>query len=131
MRISDWSSDVCSSDLDQMLDRGDRGVGHDAMAEVEDMGTIGERRKDAVDRRIERAAPRDERERIEIALDRKMRRQGGVGPGRIDRLVDPDRIDAGLIGIGAQLAPGALRKADDRRFELRRTSGRERVWPYV
>src|SRR3546814_6958016 len=35
--------------------------------------------------------PRDERERIEIALDRKMRRQGGVGPGRIDRLVDPDR----------------------------------------
>src|SRR3546814_1260679 len=101
-----------------MLDMGDRGVGHDAMAEVEDMGTIGERRKDAVDRRIERAAARDERERVEIALDRKMRRQGRVGPYRIDRLVDPDRIHPGLIGIGAQLAAGALRKADRKSTRL-------------
>src|SRR3546814_19298342 len=85
-----------------MLDMSDRRVGHDAMAEVEDMGTIGEGRKDAVDRRIERAAPRDERERVEIALHGKMRRQGGIGPDGIDRLVESDRIDPGLVGIRSE-----------------------------
>src|SRR3546814_20462713 len=59
-------------------------------------------------------------ERIGIALDRKMRRQGRVGPGLIDLLVDPDRIDPGLVGIGAQLAAGTLRKADDRRVGMQR-----------
>src|SRR3546814_5690211 len=36
--------------FDQMLDMRDRRVGPDAMAEVEDMGTIGEGRKDAIGR---------------------------------------------------------------------------------
>src|SRR3546814_14604240 len=57
--------------FDQMLDMRDRRVGHDAMAEVEDMGTIGEGRQDAVDRRIERAAPRDERERVELRSEER------------------------------------------------------------
>src|SRR3546814_12004754 len=83
MRISDWSSDVCSSDL-----------------------------KDAVDRRIERRAAGDERKRVEIALYRQMRWQRRVGPGGIDRLVEPDRIDPRLVGIGGELA---ARRSEERR----------------
>src|SRR6218665_3832499 len=60
---------------DQMLDMRDRRVGHDPMAEIEDMGTRRERRKDAVDRGVKRGAARNQRERIEIALHRELRRQ--------------------------------------------------------
>lgn len=85
-----------------MLDMRNRRVGHDAMAQIEDMGARRKGRKDAVDRSIERRAAGDERERIKIALHREMRWQDGIGPIRIDRLVEPDRIDAGFVGIGAR-----------------------------
>src|SRR3546814_3440824 len=86
-----------------MLDMGYGRVGHDAMAEIEDMGANGKSRKDAVDRRIERRAAGDERKRVEIALYRQMRWQRRVGPGGIDRLVEPNRIDPRLVGIGGEL----------------------------
>src|SRR3546814_10543655 len=98
-----------------MLDMGYGRVGHDAMAEIEDMGANGKSRKDAVDRRIESRAAGDERKRVEIALYRQMRWQRRVGQGGIDGLVEPDRIDPRLVGIGGELAARALRKADGRR----------------
>ena len=78
-----------------MFDMGDRRVGHDTMAEIEDMGARPESRKDAIDRNIKRFTAGDERERVEIALHWQMWRQRGIGPSGIDRLVESDRIDAG------------------------------------
>src|SRR3546814_18212068 len=89
---------------DQMLDMGYGRVGHDAMAEIEDMGANGKSRKDAVDRRIERRAAGDERKRVAIALYRQMPRPRRVGPGGIDRTRAPHRIHHPSVGIGAEAA---------------------------
>src|SRR3546814_16772733 len=83
-----------------MLDMGYGRVGHDAMAEIEDMEANGKSRKDAVDRRIERRAAGDERKRVEIALYRQLSWQRRVGPGRNERLVEPARIDHRRVDIG-------------------------------
>src|SRR3546814_14433936 len=88
---------------DQMLDMGYGRVGHDAMAEIEDMGANGKRRKDAVDRRIERRAAGDERKRVAIALYRQMRWQRPVAPGGTDRHDAPHRNDTRLVRIGGPL----------------------------
>src|SRR3712207_7247331 len=57
------------------LDMGDRGLGHDAVAEIEDEGPFRKRGEDVVHGRIERPAARDQRHRVEIALqDRKSTR---------------------------------------------------------
>src|SRR3546814_11076528 len=87
---------------DQMLDMGYGRVGHDAMAEIEDMGANGKSRKDAVDRRIERRAAGDERKAVEIALYRQMPWHRRVGPGGIDRLVHPDRQHDNGAGGGRE-----------------------------
>src|SRR3546814_18219642 len=54
MRISDWSSDVCSSDLRKLLrrrDNGERGIGCDANAEI-DLHSVGaDRHWDGLDAR--------------------------------------------------------------------------------
>ena len=55
---------------DQMFDMGYGRVGHDTMAEIEDMGPFGESCKDAIDRSVKSRAAGDQRERIKIALHR-------------------------------------------------------------
>src|SRR3546814_19965077 len=98
-----------------MLDMGDRRIGDDAMAEIEDMGARRKSRKDAVDRRIERLAARDERQRVEIALHRQMIGQGRIGPDGVDRFVQSAGIDPGPTTIGGEFTAPPFRKADQRR----------------
>ena len=74
------------------------------MAQVEDVGAVGERVKDSARCRAQSLAPGDQRQRIEIALDRQSGRKLLRRPGRIDRLVDSDRVDTGFIRIGTKLA---------------------------
>jgi hypothetical protein len=105
-----------------MLDMHDRRVGQYAVTEVEDMRPIGKGRADPVATALSSVSPPAiKRERIEIALNGQALGQGAFGPDRIDRLVDADRIDSRLAGIGGQLAAGALRKADDRYSRVPRT----------
>src|SRR5262249_29632004 len=53
---------------EHLLDMGDRRLRQDAVAQIEDEGLLRERRKHVVDRPIERGAPCQQRQRIEIAL---------------------------------------------------------------
>ena len=53
-----------------MFDMGYGRVGHDTMAEIEDMGPFGESCKDAIDRSVKSRAAGDQRKRIKIALHR-------------------------------------------------------------
>src|ERR1700731_681561 len=55
--------------LQHLLDMRDRGFRQDTVAEVEDQPAAGEIRKHVIDRLIERRATRDQRQRIEIALN--------------------------------------------------------------
>ena len=55
--------------LQHLLDMRDRGFGQDAVAEVEDQPAGRVICKHVVDRRIERRATGDQRQRIEIALN--------------------------------------------------------------
>ena len=91
-------------EFDQLLDMGDRSLLADAVAEVEDVRAAGEGVKDALRGVGQRGPAGKDGERIEIALDRQAGGQLAVGPGRIDRLVEPDRIDSGLATEDVGLA---------------------------
>jgi hypothetical protein len=98
------------------------------VAEIENMGAgRDEPIEDALDLVVEARSAGDERQRIEVALQREPPGQGGVGGLRLDRRVEADRVDADEGGEFRQLGPGAARKSDDGR--LRRLGpdlGRER-----
>ena len=65
------------------------------MAEIENMGAgRGEPLEDALDLLVEARSAGDERQRIEIALQREPPGQGGVGGLRFDGRVEADRVDA-------------------------------------
>src|SRR5688500_8796775 len=96
----------------------DRGFLVDAVAEVEHMRAYGECIEDAPRCRFELGPAGEELERIEVPLHRHSRGQLARGPSRIDRLVDPDRIDAGLARISRQLLARALWKADYRHVRV-------------
>src|SRR3546814_14082726 len=116
MRISDWSSDVCSSDL--FLDLGDhrRESGEDRlMIAHESLGATGarEQRRGHVDGVADEVAIF---EKDEPAVD-------------ISRL---ERERARLREIGADMAGVTeIFDAPDFRGEIGRASGRERMGPYV
>ena len=84
------------------------------MPEIEDVRAAAKRVKDSLRRRPHRSTPSEKRKRVEIALNWHAILQLPVRPFRIDRFVDADAIDAGLIRISAKLSAGALGKADDR-----------------
>ena len=84
-----------------------------AVTEIEDVRPSGECVKDATDRHIQTRAPRQKRQGIEIALDGQPGRKLLVRPDRIHGLIEADRVDAGLTGIGRKLSARALRKPDE------------------
>src|SRR3546814_9463856 len=96
MRISDWSSDVCSSDLD-VERNAEEDVGR-ALVELE--------RQFAVrDVRLEEAMARRERHRVEIArvpCGDDLAPRGGVGADLLDQF--GDLIEMAAIG-GRPIAP--------------------------
>ena len=89
---------------------GNRRVLLDSVAKVENVRPRGEGGADALDRVAQRLTPGDQRQRVEIALHGKPRRKLGISPHRVDRLVEPDRIDPSQPRIGGELAPGASRR---------------------
>ncbi|PAV93663.1 hypothetical protein WR25_13239 [Diploscapter pachys] len=103
-----------------MFDMRDRGELADAMAEVEDVRPVTEGGERPVDARVQGRTTGEQRQRVEIALHRQPLRQHRVCPGRIHCLVEPDRVDASLTGIGGELAPCPLGKADDDRVRTPR-----------
>ena len=72
-------------------------------------------RQHVVDRAVERGAARDQRQRIEIALDGDAALHALADEGGLGGPVDADGIDAGRIDIGRQQRAGAAGKADDLR----------------
>src|SRR3546814_2013898 len=93
MRISDWSSDVCSSDLDARRRRADEGIGAEGLSLQRQLGPRAPRRYRPRERawaRLLRAAGRrtaEERHRTAAAasplgLARGARRQGRVAQPR-------------------------------------------------
>ena len=67
---------------------------------------------------FKRSAAGEQGERIEIALQRQLRRQHARRPGGVDRLVEAERVDPGLPRISGELGAGALGEADDRRVGM-------------
>src|SRR3546814_16596502 len=66
MRISDWSSDVCSSDLEALAPRGEDGIGayRDLLDEWKSVGRAGKKIDDALWARFKAAGDRSEERRV-------------------------------------------------------------------
>src|SRR3546814_15637136 len=113
MRISDWSSDVCSSDLAQVHDRRSRRPGAHRQLPPEPG-----------------AEPDGADERVAPGLQAALHPDPGIaGPAR-----PPDRGPA--VGLRDRRAQGARPGPDaagtgDTAVEVGKASCRERVWPYV
>ena len=73
------------------------------MAEVEDVRATVQRVKASPGGVSQGLAAGEQGERVDIALDRQAFRKLAVGPGRIDGLVEPDRVDRGFPGVGRKL----------------------------
>ena len=67
-----------------------RRCGQNAMAEIKDQRSAGERRQHVIDFAVERRAAGEQRQRIDIALHRGTRLQHIAGDGAGKRPVDPD-----------------------------------------
>ena len=98
--------------LDQPLDMLDRRVRRDAMAEIEDVRAAAHRGKDRVDALVERLPAGDEAERIEIALQRRRRRNELARQRHRRHPVDRDGIDAGSFAHSVRAA--RRRRAESR-----------------
>src|SRR3546814_20845315 len=101
MRISDWSSDVCSSDLTEGMDRGDIGSGH--ALKSQNSG-------------VERFA-------VVIAVERCRDRRLPRGHGAIGGVLREQAVEEG------RARPRHARP--DQRREIGSASCRERVCQYV
>src|SRR3546814_6615220 len=119
MRISDWSSDVCSSDL-----RYGRGIGHRGVAAA-----------------VPHAADADTAPLPRILLVELLRRRAPVAPGRPQRVEAARQARRGLqhlAGRGRIADADGIERAELQRIdaelrgeEIGRASCRERVCQYV
>ena len=82
----------------------DRSLGQDSMAEVENVGSSLEAPKHAIDPLVQPETARDQREGIEIALQRNRAGHGGDGGPRVHRRVEADRGEAGDVDEIAEFA---------------------------
>src|SRR3546814_20884072 len=102
MRISDWSSDVCSSDLgDRLTDVGadlECGIAEAAVEQLDAVERGG--RRDAIDFRLQR---------LRFSVER---RAVGTGVGRVARLHCEFANALQRIGYRAERAVGGLRQRD-------------------
>src|SRR3954451_17392066 len=96
----------------------DRRVLQDAVPEIEDVRAVSEGVKDALDCGPHRLSAGDQRQRVEIALERKVLRQFLGGPGRIDGFVKAERGHASLSRISRKLTAGALWESDHRYIRM-------------
>src|SRR5262249_61366870 len=92
---------------------GDRGLRHDAVPEIEDEWAAAKGFDYRVDRTVERGPADDERERIEIALDRQARLNAILSKFAIDHPVEPDRVYCGTFPLTGNHRAGSPREAND------------------
>ena len=97
----------------QMLHMGDRRLGQDAVAEVEDMRPPGEGRQNPIDCAVEALATGKEREGIEIALHRQGLGKHAMRPFDVDVDIETEGAERAVRGHHEMAAVGA-RKSDDR-----------------
>src|SRR3546814_2100214 len=105
MRISDWSSDVCSSYLDIVVDRG----AGDDLAELQILVFIIEGREVQLERAVAEGVLRPNFERIDLFGPEAF----GHFEDRLQRWVDAARFIAARIGGIDQIVVGDL-EVDDR-----------------
>src|SRR5947208_5718204 len=86
---------------EQLFDVGDRRVLKNAVAQVEDVRATSECVKDALDRRAQSLAAREQRQWVEVALERQPLGQMLRCPCRIDRLVQTECGDSRLPRVSA------------------------------
>src|SRR4051812_772178 len=79
-----------------LLDMGDRRLRQDAVAEIEDERSIRECLHHRIDSTVERAAAREQCERIEIALHRHQVLHAVARKAAFDPPVEADGIDSGF-----------------------------------
>src|SRR5262245_55309200 len=90
----------------------DRRVGKNAMPEIEDEGSRGERGDDRLHAPVKRRATRDEKDRIKIALYRHERLQPVFDEVKRLAGIAADRIDTRLSGVALGVEACAAREAD-------------------
>src|SRR3546814_10171593 len=102
MRISDWSSDVCSSDL-EVRDAVGQAERIDAVPAIEhDVGEIGPAQKHAEHRPLAAAVERDELALDHMILDPAAFDQLDDALERLDRLALGTEIERDQIGIAVR-----------------------------
>src|SRR3546814_20697817 len=114
MRISDWSSDVCSSDLQAEQDEDVAGARIQFVQHPEDLGQRLPRRYDVV-----------------RAAFLHQPREGPVLGSRVDRVQRGDPGAAGCAAAVTQQVGGDLEDESVRVLEIGSASCRERVCQYV
>ena len=93
----------------------DRGLGQNAMAEIENMGAARKAAQHPIDLLVEAPSACNQRQRIEIALERQPVGQSGDGRFGLCGGVETDRVDFGESAEFGELRAGAARKGDQRR----------------
>src|SRR5690349_22239520 len=91
-----------------------------AMTQIEDKRSGFEICQYAIDRTIKRWAADQKRHRIEIALNRSAALHLVSRKGKINRPVEPDRIDVDHVDISLQSSAGATWKTDEPRIRYAR-----------
>src|SRR3546814_12131156 len=140
MRISDWSSDVCSSDLGAAVARDVRGLERRGQIVVNDLEGAGIGVVDADLLRAERVldqlvfnafvgerASRIEAERLQVA-GQHLHRRDAAGLDRLDEL--GARGEGEVLAAPQAEAPGGGERSEERRVGKACVSaGRPRWWP--
>ena len=93
----------------------DRRLGQDAVTEIEDMGAALKAAPDPLDLLVEAPSPRDQREGIEIALERQPVGQSSDSGSGVGGGVEADRVNVGQGAELGELRSRAARKGDQPR----------------
>ena len=93
----------------------DRRLGQDAVTEIEDMGARSEAAPDPLDFLVEAPSARDQRQRIEIALEREPLGQSGDSGSGVGGGVEANRVNVGQGAELGELRSRAARKGDQPR----------------
>ena len=102
-----------------LLHMRDRRLRQNAVAEVENKRTAGERFENRVNAAVESSAAGTQRQRIEITLHRAANLDRIARKAKIDHPIQTNSIDLDVLDIAFQVAAGAARKPDDLRARYR------------
>src|ERR1700692_157977 len=98
---------------DQLLDMRNRRLRQYAMTEIENKRSGRKCRQNPIDRAVERFPSREERQGIEIALNRSELLDLFARKLRLNHPIEPNGIHRNSFDIGQELGAGAAGEADD------------------